>query len=216
MPGYVSSQQTWRRAPLAALPREAMLPVGAREGWHTEKHGGHAQLTQERVLCLQGFGQDWESSLHGTSEHHTPWGVTSPGKLWMNLGDSLPNVQLWGSWKQRLALRGVRTGGDQHPPPSDEIPLHLVCGMDGEDLLFRDLTVNVEAWPYLNTSRDCNQVCCLDPRSPSIPQAPRGGSSLCSVKHPWGQLSLLSVSEAFEFLTWHPGRCRQYELNLIL
>lgn len=145
--------------------------------------------------------------------HHG--GVTSPGKLWMNLGDSLPNVQLWGSWKQRLALREVRTGGDQHPPPSDEIPLHLVGGMDGEDLLFGELTINMEAWPYLNTFRVCNQVCCLDPRSPSIPQAPRGGPTFAQWSIPGGS-SPCAVLEAFEFLTWHPGRCRRYELHLIL
>ena len=101
-------------------------------------------------------------------------GVTCPGKLWMGLGDNLPDAQPWGSWKQRLTLRGVRTGGDQCPPPRDEIPLSSVGGMDGENLLFGDLTVNVEVWPHLNTSGVCSRVHCLDPRSPSSPQVLRG------------------------------------------
>jgi len=85
---YTISQKTWRWTPLAALPQEVTLYIGAWEGCHTEK--------QKRVLNFAGIWTRLGKATSMAPVSVTDYGgVGGPSKFWMGLGDSLPDVQPW-------------------------------------------------------------------------------------------------------------------------
>lgn len=137
------------------------------EGWRTRT--AEAEKSPQFAGIQARLGKEASTAPPVSVAHRGS--ATSPGKVWMGLGDGLPDVQPWGSWNQRLTLRGVGTGGEQHPPPNSEIPLHSVGGMDTENLLLGDLPVNVEAFKHLQSLQPGSLP---SPQNPEHPQAPRG------------------------------------------